>query len=104
MKIDPISTTKPTNSDLARGFNQLHACHEDTKAKIEGIEHALGLNAGQKKVAGLSTPWKAFLRTVGATGAAMGGLLVVYRAAVAVAPGAWAFLVYVNHVILSGRF
>jgi hypothetical protein len=104
VKIDPITTNKPTNADLARGFNQLHACHEDSKDKIETIQQALGLTAGQKKVSGLSTPFKAWFRSVLAVMTGLGGVVMAYRVAVALWPGTWAFLLNLNHVILTGKF
>jgi hypothetical protein len=104
VNVDPINTTRPTNADLARGFNQLHDCHEDTKAKVVQIQHALGITPGGKPVAGLSTPLKAFIRTVGATVTAIVALVFVYRFAVAIAPGAWHFLQALNQAILSGKF
>lgn len=104
VEVKPIRTSKPSNADLARGFNQLHLCHEDTKAKVVEIQHALGLTEGQKKVAGLSTPFKAYIRSTAAAASAFGGLVLLYRAAVALWPGTWAFIQMANHVILSGRF
>jgi len=104
MRVDPITSPRPTNADLAKGFNQLHACHEDTKEKVVEIQHALGITPGGKRVAGLSTPFKAFIRTAGATATAIGGLLLFYRAAVAIWPSAWAFLLALNHAVLSGKF
>lgn len=104
VNVDPIDTRNPKLTDLARGFNQLHACHEDTKAMVVEMRDALGITAGKKLVAGLSTPRKAFVRTVGATVTAIGGSILIYRLAVAVAPSAWAFLVNLNHAILSGNF
>jgi hypothetical protein len=111
VNVDPITASKPTNADLARGVNQLHACHEDTKGKVEdtqvrvgNIELALGIVPGGKPVAGLSTPWKAFVRTVGATVTAIVALVFVYRFAVTIGPAAWHFLEALNHAILSGKF
>jgi hypothetical protein len=129
MKIDPITSDDPSNHDLLKMIVQVHECVEDGKrvtkqavarvavkaeaarkeaaagrADVRSIQTALGLTDGKKKVAGLSTPWKAFIRSAGATATAMGGLLLLYRFAVSVAPYAWTFLVNLNHAILSGRF
>ena len=129
MKIDPIDTDDPSNHDLLKMLMQVHDCVEDGKAvtkravarvavkaqaakvaaaktskDVEAIKRAMGLTEGSKKVAGLSTPWKAFVRTAGASATAMGGLLLFYRFAVSVAPYAWTFLVNLNQAILSGKF
>lgn len=127
--IDPITSARPSNSDLAKGINQIHVCFEEHKrvtkrsqtligrkaeaarkeakaarAEVTAIRQALGITPGQKKVAGLSTPFKAFIRSVGAAATAMGGLVLLYRFAIAVAPKAWSFLLALNHVILDGKF
>lgn len=104
MNVDPITTNKPTNADLANGFNQLHACHEDTKAMVLEIRDALGITQGRKLAAGLSTPWKAFVRTAGASATAIAGVVLVYRFAIAIWPSVWTFLLALNHAILSGKF
>jgi hypothetical protein len=103
VKVRPIPTSKPTNADLARGFNELHACHEDTKAKVESIQRGLGLDADGKPVAGLSSPRKAFLRTVMGTGTAIVLLAGLYRFIVTISPDVWAFLKAVNAAILAGK-
>jgi hypothetical protein len=106
VKVDPITTAKPTNADLAHGFNQLHICHEDTKATVEKIAGALGLdgNGGPgKPVAGLSTPRKAFIRTVLAVTTSIIVLAGVYRFLVAISPAFWALLKAVNTAILTGK-
>ena len=129
MLIDPITKAKPTNADLAKGINQIHTCFEDHKritregvaaavrasadaAKkaaiasddIATIREALGLAEGKKKVAGLSSPFKAFIRSAGATVTGVGALVLLYRFVVAVAPSAWRFLEALNHIVLSGKF
>ena len=104
METKPIPTRKATNDQLAEGINQLHICHEDTKRQIVEIKHALGITEGRKPVAGLSSPWKAFIRSAGATATAMGGLILLYRFAIAIGPGVWTFLQNLNHVILTGKF
>lgn len=71
---------------------------------IVSIREALGITDGQKPVAGLSSPWKSFLRSAGATATAITGLLLLYRFAVAMGPSAWDFLGNLNHAILSGKF
>lgn len=104
VKTDPITAAKPTNAELANGINQLHLCHEDTKTKIEAIQEALGLNHGQKKVAGLSSPWRAFLRSTGATATAVTGLVLLWRVTATLAPDIWLLLVHLNEAIISKKF
>lgn len=104
MDVDPITTNKPTNADLARGFNQLHKCHEDTKDKVVEIQHALGIVPGGKPVAGLSSPWKAFLRTTGATATAITGLVLLWRIGATLAPDVWSLLVHLNAAIIGKKF
>lgn len=129
MQIDPISSVKPSNADLARGINQIHACFEDHKAitqrgvasatkaaavaaekaakasaDIVSIREALGLTEGQKKVAGLSTPFKAFLRTAGASASALVAVIFFLRLSVALWPGVWSFVQTIWHVLMTGKF
>jgi len=129
VEIDPITTDDPSNHDLLKLIVQVHECVEDGKrvtkravarvaakaeaARIEAaagrrdvtaIKSALGLTEGRKEVAALSSPRKAFLRNVWATATAMGGLILLYRFAIAIGPGVWTFLQNLNHVILTGKF
>jgi hypothetical protein len=103
VNVEPIPTKNPTNADLARGFNQLHTCHEDTKATVEKIAGALGLDDKGKPVAGLSTPRKAFIRTVLAVTTSIIVLAGVYRFLVAISPSVWGLLKAINTAILAGK-
>lgn len=108
MKIDPITSVKPTNSDLARGFNQIHACLEDhkdtTEANFRELKEALGLTGGKREVAGLSSPIVAFWRTTGASGLSFAGLWVVYKFLVVNWPNISALIHGVNAGIVAGKF
>jgi hypothetical protein len=129
VKIDPITNPNPTNLDLLKMVMQVHECVEDGKkvtkravarvavkaeaARVEAaaarrditsIKSALGITEGKKHVSGLQSPFKAFMRSAGATATAMGGLILLYRFAVAVAPSAWSFLQAFNQTVLNGKF
>jgi hypothetical protein len=106
VKVKPIPTYRPTNADLATGFNELHLCHEDTKAKVERILSALGLDEGAKPVAGLSSSRGAFWRTFFAVASAIGSLSAVgfaVRFGIAVTPGARAIAQSLWTALATGR-
>jgi len=102
VKVTPIPTNKPTNADLARGFNELHICHEDTKAKVEDIRNALGIADG-KPAAGLSSPARAFWRTTAAVITGGTGLVFVAKLAIIAGPFLWGGLVALFHAIQTGK-
>lgn len=107
MKITPIPSVKPTNAELAKGFNQLHICLEDhierTEENFTELKDALGLTAGKKTVAGLSSPIGAFWRTSGASGLSFAGLWVLYKFCVVNWPTVSAFIHSVNDGIIAGK-
>lgn len=107
VKIDPITSAKPTNAELAKGFNQIHACLEDhkesTEANFTELKDALGISAGRRTVAGLSSPLGAFWRTTAASGLSFGGLWVAYKFCVVNWPTVSAFIHALNDSIIAGK-
>lgn len=103
MRVDPIKTSKPTNADLARGFNQLHICHEDTKTKVETILSGLGLDEGGKPTLATSSRMASFWRSAGSVVVGGTGLVFVVKVAVIGGPFVWAAIVAFYHAIASGR-
>jgi hypothetical protein len=103
VNVEPIPTKNPTNADLARGFNQIHTCLDETRGTLDRVVAALGLDDKGKPVAGLSTPRKAFIRTVLAVTTSIIVLAGAYRFLVAISPSVWALLKAVNTAILAGK-
>lgn len=122
MQIDPITKSKPTIADVAKGFNQIHACLEDHKERmtvelaaaakealaartdVASIREALGLTDPKKKVAALASPFQAFTRNAVSSTTGLVACIFIYRMAVAVWPGFWGFLLALNHAVLTGKF
>lgn len=102
--IKPITKAKPSNVDLAAGINQVHACFEEHKRSTslqlahvktqvdkaardareatldtKAIKIAMGLVGDKKPVAGLSSNWVSFRRTVFATTTSLTAAVVVYK-------------------------
>lgn len=117
MKMDPMPT-RPTNHDIGRRLVQVHDCLEGHKEandanfealgkEITAIKTGLGMQPGQKQTIATNSGRQSFVRTVLASGTslgAVGGLLLAYRMAVALAPSTWHWLIAINHAILSGKF
>jgi hypothetical protein len=103
LEIDPMPAgRRVTLADLARGFNQLHQCHERTQADVVLIKRELGLAAGGRRVSGLSSSWQAFRRTAAATASTILILGLAYKIAVLAAPGIWLAARALGHALLKG--
>ena len=109
---------RPTNKDLGERLVQVHDCLEGHKKgndkhfkvlfdDMVEVKSALGLQPGQKPTIATNSGRQSFMRTVLATGTALGsigGLLLAYRAVVALAPATLHWFVVLNRVILSGKY
>jgi hypothetical protein len=114
VKIDPITSVRPTNADLGRGVNQLHECLEGLKTDhnrrlgrverdMREVKDALGVGDVKKKTAGTQTPRAAWWRTFAATGGAIAAAGVVLRTSEVIWPWVKGAAVAIYHAMLAGR-
>lgn len=114
VKIDPITSPRPTNRELGDGINQVHECFEagkrdnareflKIKRDVQDIKDALGLGLNGKKPAGLSSQRGAFLRTLTATLASMGGVVIVWKGLAVLLPALAVAFEILNKAITSGK-
>ncbi len=110
MKFDPISKEKPTVADLAKQGDQLHECLEHAHQKIDNvtvvvdeIKTGLGLGPDGRKPAGLSSPFRAFVRTAAASATSIGGLILGYKLVLVLIPVVALLLHSVDIAIRTGR-
>lgn len=115
MKIDPITSLRPTNRELGEGINQIHDCFEDYKGttdramktlrdEVKDIKTALGIDGDRRRVSGLSSTRGAFFRTFGATMASMGGVVIVWKILAVAAPSLALLFKTLNDAVLTGKF
>lgn len=107
MKSDPITKKNPTVLDLAKQGNQMHECLEQAHAKIDNVtvvvdEIKAALAPKGRSASGLSTPFRAWFRTVGATATSIGGFIILYKVVLVLAPVALGALIAIDHAIRTG--
>ncbi len=118
VKFTPVSETKPTLRALARGQNKLHLCLEDHRENTETVlgEHTQKLDDQGAAIAEIKSalrigekgqtlatmrPATALLQQAAAIAGGGGALIFVYKVLVAAWPSIWAFLVALNHAVLT---
>jgi hypothetical protein len=104
MRTEPVDENRPTLKGLARAHNQLHDCLDDTRAKVENIEQALGIGEGQRKVSGLLTQLQAYRNNVLAVASTFIALALLYKLCVLIAPGLMVIWKALAHAALKGVF
>lgn len=77
---------------------------ETIQLDIAALKTGLGIGEGQKKTVATSTGMQSWLRTFGATMAALAGAVFGLRVAVAIWPATWKFLEAIYHLALTGHF
>jgi hypothetical protein len=113
VKFEPITSARPTNREIVRSVESVHTCVEhnrvtadrqfrEIKADVREIKDALKI--GDKgKPAGLSSQRGAFFRTVGATLASMGGVVILWKMLAIFLPGLAIAFELLNKAINSGK-
>lgn len=86
LRIEPLNKPKPTNLDIAKMSNEIHACLEDHRGKTEAsftevrgdIKSLRDRLFSPKSVASSST-FSSFMRNVWGTLTALGGCFLAYK-------------------------
>lgn len=103
VEVAPIPTERPSIKDLAKGFNDLHRCHDITQKDVKQIKAALKLDEDGKTVAGLSTPRQAFWRTFTAGCSALAAAGITIRISEALWPFVKGGAMALIHLAEQGR-
>jgi hypothetical protein len=113
VKIDPITSLRPSNRQLAIQGNQLHQCLEshktDTtrefrhlKRDVQEMKDALGVGQKKQRVATQST-MAAFWRTVMATTSSITAVGIIYRSVQVFGPSIKVATLALLHAMATGR-
>lgn len=114
LKIEPITSPRPSNRQLAEGVNQVHLCLEDhrqhtarelrgIKADMRKLTEALGVGEVKKKTVAMQTPRAAWWRTFIATASAITALGATLRLAEVLWPWLTGAAIALVHAMAAGR-